>query len=84
MLTNCNRIIVQRKNEKENQLMSHKLRNIKPYVDSSKPPSFKEKPEKQFRVQSYKDFCKRQNDYSLFKKLQEIYIGKHNSKLNTK
>lgn len=81
MLTNCNRVIVQRQNEKDNELMSIKLRNIRPYVDSSKPPSFKEKADKAFKVQSYKDFCKRQNDYSLFKKLQEIYIGKHHSKL---
>lgn len=60
-----------------NYLMSKKLKDIKPTIITSCPNMFKTKQSKQKTVESFKEFCKRQNDYILFKKLEKIYSGKY-------
>ena len=59
-----------------NLLMSNKLKNVKSCVKTNAPNTFIHKIQKQGIVESFNDFCKRQNDFILFRKLEEIYTGK--------
>lgn len=79
-----NRILLRKHTEQENNLMSKKLNVIKSSIRANTPTTFKNKIPKQGKVENFKDFCKRQNDYFLFKKLNDIYTNESLSKSNNK
>ena len=73
-----NRILIEKINEQDNILMSKRLQNCKPRINSSEPIAFRNfhKMHRKGELENFNDYCKRMNDLSLFKKLEDIYTGK--------
>lgn len=76
------RILLEKWNEQDNKLMSKKINNCKPRINSKEPKMFCNfsKIHTKTNIESYTEFNKRMNDLTLFKKLNEIYLGKGSKK----
>ncbi len=71
-----NRILSKRHIEDDNNYLSKKLNTMKSIIKDSIPVTFEQKLPKQGKVESFKSFLKRQDDYFLFRKLEDIYASK--------
>ena len=77
-MLSASKILMEKWNEHDNYLMSKKIQKSKPRINSSEPRCFKDfrSIHKKSSQESFVEFCKRMNDLSLFKKLEDIYTGK--------